>query len=399
MDKIKKNPKKKQVSSEDSAVVEKTSRDIGHPIKLLLYVHAGGRCEFQGCNKYLVKHPLTHDAGNYAQMAHIVAFKERGSRGSEGERPADINSLENLMLLCGECHHLVDVVKPLEYPKEKLISYKRKHEERIFFQTDAKEDYLTAVVQLKSLINGQMVDIPAANVRSAVSPRYVIDPKGYIIDLTKIDDSDDSYYQTARATIKARVKRLYDPEMDVEKTKHISLFALAPIPLLIYLGNQLSNKVAVDAYQRHRDTEDWLLKTSGAPVGHKFHLIRQGFDNSKVALLLSLSGCVHVEKLPSEVDESFYIYEITLAKGDPTPTYLRLKEDLDNFREVYQNALRSIEKDHRALSAIHLFPAVPAPIAVYCGRELLPKVDPALLVYDNDKKRGGFRFIFEVNND
>lgn len=387
----------KKKSSPDSAVTE--TRKIDDKVKLLLYVHSGGRCEFKGCNRYLVKHPLTHDPGNFAQMAHIVAFKEKGPRGEDLNRPSEINSLENLMLLCQQCHHLVDKEKPLEYPREKLEGYKRQHEERIFRQTEAKEDFITSVVQLKSLINGQMVDIPVSNVKAAVAPRYVSDPKGFIIDLTKIDDGDEDYYKLARSTIKKRVARLYDDGMDVDKTHHISLFALAPIPLLIYLGNRLSNKVAVDAYQRHRDTEDWLWKLSGEPVGHVFKTVRNGADKTKVALLLSLSGSLTPEKLPPEIEESFYIYEITLAKGTPAPTYLRLKEDLDNFREVYQHSLRFIERDHPELKNIHLFPAVPAPVAVHCGRELLPKVDPVLSVYDNDKKHGGFKYIFDVNDE
>lgn len=53
--------------------------------------------------------------------------------------------------------------------------------------------------------------------------------------------------------------------------------------------------------------------------------------------------------------------------------------------------------DHIALDEIHLFPAVPAPVAVLCGRELLPKVDPALLVYDSNKKTNGFQPILRVN--
>ena len=386
-------------SSPDSAVVKVPSRDISEKTKLILYVIAGGWCEFEGCDNYLIKHPLTHDPGNFAQMAHIVAFKEEGPRGKSANRPKDINALENLMLLCQPCHHLVDKERPQDYPREKLEAFKRKHEERIYWQTKVREDYKTTVVQLKSLINGQMVDIPVSNVKAAVAPRYVSDPRGYIIDLTGIEGSDESFYRSARATIKSKVARLYDAGMEVEQTQHISLFALAPIPLLVYLGNRLSNKVAVDAYQRHRDTEDWLWKSSGETVGHIFRTVRAGSDANKVALLMSLSGSLSLEKLPPEIDNGFYVYEITLAKGTPSPTYLRLKEDLNNFREVYQHSLRFIEKEHHSLKEIHLFPAVPAPVAVHCGRELLPKVDPVLRVYDNDKKKGGFKFVFAVNDE
>lgn len=72
--------------------------------RLLLFVRAGGRCEFDGCNKYLLQHHLTLTEGNFAQLAHIVAFKPEGPRGKVGPRPMDINDVTNLMLLCPECH-------------------------------------------------------------------------------------------------------------------------------------------------------------------------------------------------------------------------------------------------------------------------------------------------------
>jgi hypothetical protein len=36
-------------------------------------------------------------------------------------------------------------------------------------------------------------------------------------------------------------------------------------------------------------------------------------------------------------------------------------------------------------------------VAVLCGRELLPKIDPVLLVYDNDRRKGGFNLTMKVN--
>ena len=75
--------------------------------RLFLFVRAGGRCEFDGCNRYLLEHHLTKADGIFAQMAHIWAFSDRGPRGGrtagdEKHAPA------NLMLLCAECHKLVD---------------------------------------------------------------------------------------------------------------------------------------------------------------------------------------------------------------------------------------------------------------------------------------------------
>jgi len=386
--------KQSLVSNPKSPVQEK--RNIKHSVQLLLCVKAGGRCEFDGCNKYVFAHYLTHTPGNFAQMAHIVAFKEEGPRGNTSSRPPDINRIDNLMLLCPDCHHLIDT-RPTEYPRDVLEKYKRDHENRIYRQTGIKADHCTTVVQLKTVIGGQTVAIPVADVNRAVAPRYPEDPRGHIIDLTNITGDDDAYYKTATQVIKQKIERLYEPGMEVEKTRHISLFGLAPIPLLIYLGNCLSNKVPVDLFQRHRDTEDWVWKKSGKPFGYKFSQVRKGTSKSKVGLILSLSGKIQPEDLPSGIDKTFTVYEITLGRGTPTPTYLRLKKDLIAFREIYQQALSEIRATHGQLKEIHLFPAVPAPIAVLCGREVLTKVSPTLLVYDNDKKNGGFKFTLGVN--
>lgn len=366
--------------------------------RLLLFTRAGGRCQFDGCNKFLLEHPLTLREGNFAQMAHIVAFSQQGPRGisRRSPRPTDIHDVNNLMLLCPQCHKLIDD-HPQDYSVSTLQIYKQKHEQRVHHVTGLGPDLKTSILQLKARVAGQSVAIPIAQVTEAVAPRYPIDAQGHIIDLTGIDSEGRAFIETAARLIKQRIERLYEPGMDVEETRHISLFALAPIPLLIFLGRQLSNKVPVDVYQRHRDTEDWVWKNSGVPLEFNFQKIHAGTDRNRVALILSLSGRIQPESLPPKIDVGFAIYELTLSNADPTPTCLRLREDLIRFKEAYQAALRSILREHGNIEAIHLFPAVPAPVAVLCGRELLPKVDPALLVYDYDKRTGGFTLTMEVN--
>lgn len=369
-------------------------RHVSNDVQRLLFVRAGGRCEFNGCNKYLLRHHLTRSDGNFADMAHIVAFSDSGPRGRM-PRPSGIHDPENLMLLCHDCHKLIDD-DPGRYSVAILKGYKRCHEERIFHVTGLGPDLETTVVQLKANIGGQAVDIPVAHVTEAVAPRYPTDPRGYVIDLTGINGEDETYYRTATREIRRQLERIYEPGMDVEKTRHISLFALAPIPLLVYLGSRLSNKIPVDPYQRHRDTENWMWKRIGTPVGYEFRLLRTGRDKKKVALVLSLSGTVHVEDLPKQIDAGFHIYGVTLVKQTPNPCFLNLREDLVRFKEVYLKSLRSIYDEHGAMKEIHLFPAVPAPVAILCGRELLPKVDPELVVYDYNGAKGGFSLALRI---
>jgi hypothetical protein len=395
---VAKQPKKRVRSAPAAAsspviVINRSIKDL---TRLLLFVRGGGRCEFDGCNHYLLQHPLTLAPGNFAQMAHIVAFKEDGPRGNLALRPAYINDVGNLMLLCPQCHKLIDD-HPDQYPVPVLQKYKEAHEDRILHVTGLGPDRKTTVVQLKARIAGQAIAIPVAQVTKAVAPRYPTDAKGHLIDLTAINAEGKAFIDEACRCIKQKVERLYEPGMDVHDTRHISLFALAPIPLLVYLGSQLSNKVPVDVFQRHRDTEDWAWKDSGTAAEYRFDKIREGRGRDRIALILSLSGKIKPEVLPSDIDETFTVYELTLANMEPNPTYLRQRDDLTQFKDAYQAALRTIARECGGCDAIHLFPAVPAPVAVFCGRELLPKVDPRLLVYDNDKRLGGFTPTIEVN--
>jgi hypothetical protein len=379
--------------------VKRPSRSILPAAKILLAARAGGRCEFAGCNEYLFEHPLTLTDGNFSQHAHIVAFSEDGPRGHEGARPQDINIVDNLMLLCPLCHKLIDD-NPGDYARSVLEKYKQDHEERIKHVTGLGPDMRTSVVQLKATIGGSAVDIPAAHIYEAVAPRYPTDKKGHIIDLTAYgQENREEYYRLARSKIEQDAVRLYAPGMDVEATRHISLFALAPIPLLVLLGHCLSNKVAVDFYQRHRTgAEPWKWKTDGTTARYKLHKRRDGRDPKAIALVLSLSGTIDDRLLPSSIDNRLTVYEITLDSDIPNPEFLRQRDDLEGFRVVYRRFLAELMRDHSAVQELPVFPAVPAPIAVTCGHDLLPKVHPVLVVYDYDKASGGFINRLRIND-
>jgi hypothetical protein len=316
----------------------------------------------------------------------------------DGARPDDINSPANLVLLCATCHKLIDD-RPDDYPRALVEAFKQQHEERIGHVTGLGPDVQTSVVQVKARIAGSAVDIPAPHIYEAVSPRYPVDKRGYVIDLTGYgEENREEYYKLASQEIQRQIARIYDPGMDVERTRHISLFALAPIPLLTFLGSCLSNKIAVEFYQRHRTGDQpWKWKTDGEPVQYEIHKRRNGTNRAQVALIMSLSGAVNEKSLPAEIDKRFSVYEIALAEQTPNVDFLRQRRDLEEFRMTYRNFLSTLIKEHPDVKELHIFPAVAAPVAIACGHDLLPKVYPALLVYDYDKKSGGFILGLQVN--
>lgn len=386
----------RQKSKSAAQPAVRPARKVPSLTRLILFVSAGGRCEFDGCNNYLLAHPVTLTEGNFAEVAHIVAFQVGGPRGSSAARPADVHHAENLMLLCPACHKEIDD-HPEQYSVTALRAFKHKHERHIRHMTSLRPEHRSSVLIVAANIGEQSPFIPFDQVIEALAPMYPASRPGKIIDLTSIPIHNAASLETAQEAIRRGLAQLYDTGGEVENVKHLSIFALAPIPLLVDLGARLSNKIMTDLFQRHRDTEDWTWKRSGPLVAYAFGIVRKGTDPSHAALIVSLSGKIRVADLPATIDPTFTVYELTLKDATPNAAFLRTRANLEEFRTAYQALLGSIIETQGIVKELHFFPAVPAPVAILCGRDLMPKVHPGLLVYDFDKQKGGFTFQLKVN--
>ncbi|MBN4071845.1 hypothetical protein JYT83_00350, partial [bacterium AH-315-F18] len=200
MAKLEKESLMTEITTQAESSIEKPKRNPTPRTTVFLYVRAGGRCQFDGCSKYLLEHEPTGTTGNFAEKAHIYGFKEKAARGSETGRPAavDISSIDNLMLLCQPCHHLVDSVEPQTYPVEKLKKFKREHEERIRILTKLAKNRTSIPILLKGLVAGRTVDVSDEEMQSAAAPNLLKRLSQVEIDLTEIpDEPDDGFWGTA----------------------------------------------------------------------------------------------------------------------------------------------------------------------------------------------------------
>ena len=382
---------------DEKPVRKPAGRDIKPKTRLFLFVRAAGRCEFDGCNRNLLEHYPTFTPGIFAQMAHIWAFSADGPRGHEGIDRAELNHVSNLILLCPACHKLVDD-HPDRYPVEVLREFKRAHEDRAFMLADTKPDRHTVALRLAANIGDHSIEISHAEMQEAVAPRYFNPREVVDINLTSLSDQGtDAYWAVATETINEKVARLYD-RGDAGPVVHVSVFALAPIPLLAFLGSRLSNKVQTSLFQRHRNTQSWKWQSGPQTAAFSWTRHRAGADEKSVAIMYSLSGRIHQSDLSPTIDERFSVYELALSSEDPHTRFLKTEGDLGAFRAAHGDAIREIVARHEGVERLYVFPAVPAPVAVAMGWELVPKRDPALLIFDFNKKEGGFYPTLEVNS-
>src|SRR5437660_3192577 len=97
-------------------------------------------------------------------------------------------------------------------------------------------EYRTTVIQLRAAIGGQPVDIPASEIRDALSPRYPARLPGVLIDLAAIQREDDAFFEIARDQVRRELRPALRAELENKRVQHYSVFALAPIPILACLG-------------------------------------------------------------------------------------------------------------------------------------------------------------------
>ncbi|MDP2763135.1 MAG: HNH endonuclease [Enterobacteriaceae bacterium] len=359
-----------------------------------LLTKAGARCSFNGCNEYLLRDSLTLHEYNASNVAHIVAKKKNGPRGKDDMPLSERNKIDNLMLVCRKHHGLIDNKKlEKKYPISLLKKYKKEHEDRIIRLTGLSPERKTKVITFKYIIGKESVKIDNEDIYESIHPYYPME-NSLEINCTVGDIGTKKYYECIAEDIKNKVGDIFNNE----EINHVSVFALAPIPLLACLGNNLSNKVKIELYQRHRTVpEAWKWPTGQKESQFEFKKIKEGKNKGKgVALILELSGFIDLTDIPSKITNEFSVYKISLKQENPVPTFLKSRKTLNNFKDIYQTAIRKINKEEK-VKAIHLFPAIPAPIAVLCGRELLKKIDPEIIIYDNNKNKGGFYQVLKIN--
>lgn len=240
-------------------IKERSERQkISPTVIIRLWTRAGGRCEF--CNENLLRDSLTLQEANLSNVAHIVAVSHDGPRGDDPLSVEERDDIENLMLVCRKHHALIDSPENAhEYPVERLREMKRAHEDRIFRLTGFDPANKTMIVRLRANFDSQVPDpITRGTIEQAIAPRFMQDEQGLPIDLTQIPFRFSPEYWTITAEeVQRRVNAVFAPAVAREPVYHVSVFAMAPVPLLIVLGHAIGSLVPVDLYQRHMDTDSW----------------------------------------------------------------------------------------------------------------------------------------------
>lgn len=97
-----------------------------------LWARSGGHCARPGCNADLFPDVHPERVATILDLAHIIARSKAGPRGVSPLSETERDAFENIILLCPNCHRLVDQMKLANlYHEEALREWKRQHEQRV----------------------------------------------------------------------------------------------------------------------------------------------------------------------------------------------------------------------------------------------------------------------------
>jgi hypothetical protein len=103
---------------------------ISNRVTRLLWSRSAGYCQNPECGKDLFHFFETGELISIEELAHIIPQSPDGPRGDEDEDRSNIDEYENIILLCPNCHVLVDK-NPSHYSGNLLKTWKAEHSNKI----------------------------------------------------------------------------------------------------------------------------------------------------------------------------------------------------------------------------------------------------------------------------
>lgn len=371
---------------------------IPDPTKLCLWGKAAGRCQYDGCNLALYRDGLTQSEFNKAYIAHIIADKPGGPRGDPVLSEKLKSDLSNLMLLCDAHHRLVDIADVDGHPVDRLRQMKDEHEKRIELLTSIAPDRQSHIVLYGARIGEHDAPLTFQKAAAALIPeRSPANPRPIELSLNNrsISDAENRYWEMESEHLRRQFQTEVKSRLRPDDIQHLSIFGLAPIPLLIELGRLLSDIPVTDVFQLHREPPDWGWQKN--PDAFKYEVGCDGDETSQtVALILGLSADVVLDRVRPIVGEQAACWTIT--HSNPGNDFLKSREQLQQFRETLRFVFNEIKKKHGEEAELHLFPAVPVACAIEVGRVWMPKADLPIEVYDQNRSTGGFSRALRISN-
>jgi hypothetical protein len=348
--------------------------------KRLVWVRAAGHCELCGTD-------LTHDfrigvAMRWGEVAHILPASPRGPRAVSSHDAAQAQALtndpSNLLLACPGCHDKIDRDDD-GYPTTDLQGLHAAFVQRIQLAAKAPDGgkalaliFLSQHFDTLNLIRNQ--DLLTA--MSAEGLAWVDYPIREVLPAPGSQGRDAHYWQQVTDRIQhALTTQLRRARSVFGDEPGLAVAGLADIPALMMLGQSIGDRSTRYLFSPNRGQGlRWSDPSAPAP---DFLYRRPPDGTGPVALVLSLSATVPARDVEAALPGA-RIAELTVEQ--PSVALVKNRGTIEAFRDAIQ--LRLSELEASTAEPIHLFPSIPAVLAIEFGALQTMQYRHPYVIYD-----------------
>ena len=375
--------------------------DVTEAIKAELTYLAAWRCQFAGCGRNLRQHGATSGRGRFSYFAHIVAASPGGPRGNPVLSKLLASQLSNFILLCDECHRLIDKVNPAKYTVEVLRKM--------------REDNIAEVQRLLGSLQHKPADVIAIIGNIAGQPPQF-----------SIDDAQEAMWGSGLRSVDAKPNRYFYPggqnhdvhsvaywsslfqqmksELPVLQTllngtrtgvarPRLAIFPMHGTSVLLLAGRVLGDTSGAHLFQPHRNKVGqgtrWAWPEAGTqpvPPLDKFkvqQLVPHLAGQNEAALVVALTSDIEASRMPASCAADGKLLLPTLRIVGPTfdKDCMQQAEDLQLLGLAVDVALRRLQ-DEWAVRKVHLFVSAPATAVVAVGQKLQARHHAACVCHE-----------------
>ncbi|MCP5285463.1 MAG: SAVED domain-containing protein [Burkholderiaceae bacterium] len=371
--------------------VDETGRegDVTQAIKDDLTYLAGWRCQFSGCGRDLKRHGATGGRGRFSYFAHIVAASPSGPRGHPQDSKLLASEPSNFMLLCDECHRLIDKVNPSKYTVEVLRKMREDNIAEVARLLDTLKHKPAEVIAVVGNIAGQAAQFSMDDAHEAMwgvglrsteaKPTRYFYPGGQNHDVHSAAYWG-SLFQQMKSDLPALQTLLNGTRTGAARPR-LAIFPMHSTSVLLLAGRVLGDTAGTQLFQPHRNKVGpgtrWAWPAPGTlpmPPLDKFSvqvLQTQAPGQAEAILVVALTSDIEADRMTSAcvADGRLALPALRVVGPSFDKDCMQQPEDLQLFGLAVDVAMRKLQEEWR-VRKVHLFVSAPASAVVVVGQKL-----------------------------
>lgn len=361
--------------------------EVTAAIKDELSYLAGWRCQFSGCGKDLRTHQATGARGRFSYFAHIVAASADGPRGDPVLSPRLADQPTNFMLLCDECHRMIDKVRPSAFSADMLNTMREENIGEVKRLLDSLQYPSAEIVAVIGNLANQVGQFSMDDGHAALRSARLRSNQGIPQRFFNLGDQHHNvhsnaywaaFFEVLRPDLVTLQTRLNGVRTGTSRSR-LAIFPHHTTSLLVLMGRVLGDTSGVHIFQPHRNQPDgvsrWAWpKDETAPPDNKYkmEILKDLTDQEDVAnLVVGLTYDVPPERMPatSAANGQFLLPTIRITGTTFDANCIKHPDDLTQLRKIVEQAIQTLQDQWR-VRRVHLFICSPASACVVVGQKM-----------------------------